>query len=256
MIDEQAQALINGELDGRNSGLESAQAREIMSSDPEARQLYDDLLQLSSLLSRVDRVEPPSDLRPRILRELRRLRNTPARSASWWTAIRERMMARPLRPAYAFSGGLALGVVAALIIAGFLAKENSLDLSRLYGTLSSRIPAPASSPESSLNIATSGISGTVSVIPSGPLMLVSVDVRSTRNVDLVLEYNGASLGFVGIKKMKDNSDSLRIGKNLLSLPINGARSDMLAFEQRGPAVSPLAVRIVVGDSTLFEGVLR
>src|SRR5258708_23630965 len=67
MINDQTIELIHKEIDRLNSAEESALLRDRLAADPQAQELYDDLLKLGSILKSVEAVEPPRYLKNTII---------------------------------------------------------------------------------------------------------------------------------------------------------------------------------------------
>ena len=111
MVSNKIAKLIQNEIDGTGTARTGAQLQEILGRDPEARALYEDLRNLSRMLSEVPSVEPPRTLRPSVMRTLDT--PEPARRRGRWefSVLRSVRMRGMLRPASVFPVGVLAGMI-------------------------------------------------------------------------------------------------------------------------------------------------
>ena len=117
--------LVNGELDGTNTSPESAELADIVREDAATRAFFDETKAFFGILEAVPEVDPPPELKERIMEFVDRQSST-ARAANPETGfvVSLRRIFEPLiqRPAwvmsYAFVAGLLFGVAVLSIIDG------------------------------------------------------------------------------------------------------------------------------------------
>ena len=133
MIDERHLELIHGEIDGENSAEESRELHQALDSSTECRALYEDLRRVADLLQDAKPVEPPRQLRARIVDAL--VDALPARAAAAGTRPCRSGMAvhahARIRRAFAMGLLVAFGAVSVQRWAG----DADLDISQLAGTM-------------------------------------------------------------------------------------------------------------------------
>lgn len=234
MIDERHLELIHGEIDGENSAEESRELHQALDSSIECRALYEDLRRVSDLLQEAKPVEPPRQLRARIVDALPQPhpqpRPAPGRVGRGWLSM--------LTPGYA--GAFAMGLVVAFgaVSVQRWAGDAELDMSQLAGTMTQHEAA-----SQRLLIDLDEISGSIVIRDQDPLLMVEFDLNSTGIVDVVATFDGADARFNGLAQRQGEAlavtaeGSKVLIKNqgeqqlalFLSNPRNGAMSLDLGF---------------------------
>lgn len=236
MIDERHLELIHGEIDGENSAEESRELHQALDSSTECRALYEDLRRVSDLLQTAKPVEPPRQLRARIVDALvdalpqSQSRPAPGRVGRGWLPM--------LTPGYA--GAFAMGLLVAFgaVSVQRWAGDAELDMSQLAGTMTQHEAA-----SQRLLIDLDEISGSVVIRDQDPLLMVEFDLNSTGIVDVVATFDGADARFNGLAQRQGEAlavtaeGSKVLIKNqgeqqlalFLSNPRNGAMSLDLGF---------------------------
>ena len=118
MIAEKHIELIQQEIDKRNSARESAELQKLLQSNVEARQLYEELSNISNLMETSEDVDPPSNLKSSIMSKI----NFPSREKSSVSTfihqIAEFIETRSsFQNAYVFAAGLIVGVALYSLVA-------------------------------------------------------------------------------------------------------------------------------------------
>ena len=232
MIDQRHLELIHGEIDGENSAEESRELQQALESSAECRALYEDLRRVADLLQDAKPVEPPRQLRARIVDAWvdAQPRPAPGRVGRGWLSM--------LTPGYA--GAFAMGLLVAFGAVSMQrwAGDADLDISQLAGTMTQH---EAASPR--LLIDLDEISGSVVIRDQDPLLMVEFDLNSTGIVDVVVTFDGADARFNGLAQRQGEAlavtaeGSRVLIKNqgeqqlalFLSNPRNGAMSLDLGF---------------------------
>ena len=228
-------ALIQEALDGEASPEKLERLRAVLASDPAARARHQELGAVFGLLGpRGPLVDPPADLRPRVLSAL------PARAAS--TPTRERS---PLRGGL-FGGRMRLAIPlaaaagAALVVAYFTWPVARLgDPDGVRGAMTPSVAARAFTDELRLGDVTARLTAT----------------RQGSRVDLRIEAGGGP-GDVAIVfdpralRPLDPGPFTVVEPGRLTLPVGGSSLDArAAFDLSGPAVSPLEVVLTTASGT-------
>jgi hypothetical protein len=137
MPDQRTVELIHGRLD---DAIEPAEARELderLASDPEARQLAEELTGMSALLASIPEEEPPAQLSAGVMAELARsARSAPAVAGrEAWSGSRRRSVA--LRFAFAMAAAVAVAFVMLPSL------REAVDPRHASGTIGAQAPATA-----------------------------------------------------------------------------------------------------------------
>ena len=116
-MNEHVVELVNGELDGTNSPGESTELAQILERDDSAKAFFDETRALFGALGSVQDVEPPAELKGRIMESIsRQSAAVPAQSQGFLGSLKdlfEPVLARPgWAVSYAFAAGLLIGVAA------------------------------------------------------------------------------------------------------------------------------------------------
>jgi anti-sigma factor RsiW len=136
MIQERYLDLMNGEIDGKNSPSESAELREHLESNAEARTYYAELRNVVEAFGEAGEVRVPEDLEQRIIFAIneRRARDEAQRErASLLNIFSPRR-----KLGIAFAAGVVVGLIILLTIYRALPDSSTLRVKDLYGTLTER----------------------------------------------------------------------------------------------------------------------
>jgi len=191
MIDQRHLELIHGEIDGENSAEESRELQQALESSAECRALYEDLRRVADLLQDAKPVEPPRQLRARIVDAWvdAQPRPAPGRVGRGWLSM--------LTPGYA--GAFAMGLLVAFgaVSVQRWAGDADLDISQLAGTMTQH-EAGAKALSERLVIDLEEISGSVVIRRQDPLLMVEFDLNSAGSVDVVVAFEGSDVRFNGL----------------------------------------------------------
>jgi len=193
MSDPEYMALIQAELDGQLDGTQRAELARRLLADPEARAAREDLRRLRALLESVGDVEPPGDLRARVLQAL-----PPASPASrfQWPAQRWRYAA------------LVAGVVGAgtLIYETVSPGPGSVEV---VGTMAARLASPALD---AVVLNSGPVTGRVSLYRDGDGLVASFDLQASAPVDVLITSEGHTV----------RKDGLGQGSATVAVPGSGS----------------------------------
>jgi hypothetical protein len=188
MITDRQAELIHAELDGELTGEDRAELARLLLANPEARALRDQLGRLFGALESLPSAAPPPDLAPAVLRSIGATRSKRASIAtvqSWWGT-------GGLRYAAVFVGGL---IVSAALLRLDSPATTGPDLSLLVGTIGGHDQA---SREAQLDQATLDLpeaEGTMSTYQVGSQLVLELDLRAHRPVEIVAVHSDQSVTF-------------------------------------------------------------
>ncbi|UCC44812.1 MAG: hypothetical protein JSU65_02490 [Candidatus Zixiibacteriota bacterium] len=252
MIEEELLVLINKDIDGDNTPAESAQLRDRLESNEEARKYHQDLVNMSHVLKQVEDVDPPARLRHDIMREIPaakyRSRESEGFVATIVTAFRS---LRTVRPAYAFSAGMAAGIAVLMVVLGSLGDTESLRPSQVSGTIVEDRAAPVTSPTDREEFDLNGVSGTLETWSSVDLSAANLKITADGAVAVSIEFDDAALAFTGLEISDEPSVSVDTDPGLIEIVTRASGSWIMSFDNHAGVDSPLEVSVRTG-SAIFE----
>lgn len=239
MVDEKYIELINKEIDGANSSAAQAELRTYLVDHEEAQQLLSDLQKLALMLDEVPEVDPPENLRSRILaaspgrqRNTKRRRNTRvpiSRYFNW-------------RPAwgYTLAGGFVLAI---LILVTVIFNKSILNLSDLTGSLVSRDSREGFRIAGQLAIDSKDVHGSILVRISKAALSVDIDLIAANSINFSIEFDSAAIGFAAFEPLTNFTGDLDVSAGNLKLTSAGAIKTTMIFDRKTSDAPPLTFKI-------------
>lgn len=205
MKDKQITAM-NRELDGMNSPEESTELENSLGSDPEARAYYEDLTRLSTMLSEIKEVDPPRELKAGIMRAIEPVPaaappeahdvHVPAESGIYDGFLNNFLGAFRGRWTYAitFSAGIAAGIL------GFTAFGDGLSTTSMEGLTGTMAPLQGFVTVDKQDFNQAGVSGSVETQYAADHLVATIEVKSAKDLDIVIEFDGKVLHPLGFQQ--------------------------------------------------------
>jgi len=184
VIENRIVELIHGEIDGANSDAQSAELREILASNAEARELHAEMSNLTETLGQAPSVEPPQGLRRSIVDRIGshdepvvavRPRSTTVRA--WWPRV----------------AMLAAAILVIVAVWPWL-NTTSVTPDDVRGTIAPPVPTP----RGAIQIDSPGLSGEVGVEQTAAEARVIVRVSGSAPAQFAVEYDEVALTLVEI----------------------------------------------------------
>jgi hypothetical protein len=242
--------LVNRSIDGTAHRQEQERLQKLMAGDPAIRQLYDDMKKVTTLLDGAGEQDPPPHLRKKIMNVIDGLPAPSEQTESLLTRLKLSILPRP-GYSFAFGAGLIVGILAILLFYQVKMRENSIDLSNLYGSVMDReIPMGQVLP---LNL--KEISGRIGVRNAENGILAEFDLNASREVTIRLSYNRNELEFDGYRMIEGTILSVTTEENHAAITLQGISKNLMLFRKKSDQVSPLTVTIFTGGSKMFEEML-
>jgi hypothetical protein len=259
MIEPKYIELIHREIDGVNTPKESAKLNDYVSRHPEARQLYDELVATSTLLSRVREEEPPVHLTKAVLNAIQHQRHAAQKNASLVRSIKELVASLPghtsprLKYASAFAFGLMAGLFIYSMLAGGMGGNSPIDISQFYGAITKQQAAGHFEHGGKADVDLPEVTGAIDLRCSKELVIAEVVLHPAGTIDIVFEFESDHLRFSSFTKIKggertsinDNGSTLRIAN-----VVEGGY--IFVFVKKAPAVTPVNFKIISDNRLLFE----
>jgi anti-sigma factor RsiW len=191
MADADYMALIQAELDGQLDGSQRAELARRLLADPEARAAREELLRLRVMLESVENVEPPADLRERVLQAM-----PPASPASPF-----RLPAQRWRYAALIAGVVGAGT---LIYETLSPGPGSTEV---VGTMAARLASPALD---AVVLNSGPVTGRVSLYRDGDALVLSFDLAASAPVDVLIASDGATVRKDGLALGSDQKATVAL----------------------------------------------
>ena len=247
MIDSKTEDLINRDIDGVLSPKETNRLSEYLSTDPEAQNYYNELVNLSQMLEQVEEVDPGPNLKKNILNSIpvpkyqneENRERTPLFSA-WNSRLNYRLT-------LAFALGLIVGFFTYSFFTDFPLNNNS----NLIGTILLNGTDAKFKPADQAEITLPEIIGTVSSQYAENIVLFRVDLTTDSEIEVVVEFDGNDLRFAGFRPQKYSARQINVSSNELRLVNKGLHKYILVFEDQTPLVSQFSVKIFA-EKLLYE----
>ena len=255
MIAEKHIELIQQEIDKRNSARESAELQKLLQSNVEARQLYEELSNISNLMETSEDVDPPSNLKSSIMSKI----NFPSREKSSVSTfihqIAEFIETRSsFQNAYVFAAGLIVGVALYSLVAVHPSTSSVVDPESVSGTII------LGSSTASLTVGQSfetkddltGISLIGQTKFSKSVATIDFIVDSNRPVNIAVNFNVKELVFTGYSQSQGARGERKVSDGAFQITNQGENHYMLAFERRSDDPSEIVVKADDSGSVIFE----
>ena len=190
MLDERTLYLIQADIDGELDAAAAEELAGILETSQEARELRAEFKRLGNLLSGQSDLQPPPDLAPRILDQIRLPGESDVTSWRRWFASFQ-----PATAGLAFAAGL-LATVAFYEITG--PADRASDTARMVGTMVSGQQGQGQAQLNNLAIRGKGLDGQVSLYRQSRYYVLSFELESKDVVQVEISYAKAGLAFGGL----------------------------------------------------------
>lgn len=209
------------------------------SSDPEERAELAGMIELGSLLSRIEPVEPPPELAPAVMRAVR---NAQARDRqTLWGKIRSVWPdGRAVLPyAYAAAAGAALCFVSIQVLTGAPLLGDAVRDRDARGTMTGRSIDP---PVARLDLSGVGVHGAASVRESRGNAAVDLVFEKADGLRLSVGFDPDRVRFVGISDPSAGLDQVNVGPGSIQWEQHGPRQVTLILARVGSDPTPVDIR--------------
>ncbi len=251
MLNDHAKDLINRAIDGELSDAERDECLALLDDSEAAREYRDEFSRLNDILAQVPSLEPPEELRRRIIGQIQL-----PRPRKWFTLMAGWMQGRPVSYGIAAGAGL---LVAVAVYELAPAPRDASEYSSLVGTLARGSDLEGVVPLGSLDIEHDSVRGRVVLSGNDAMQLLRFDVNSESPVEIAVDLAGAGLAFDGFAQ-EDEGDLGQVALSERQLRVSnlGARRfTVILHETSGAAKaeSGIAVSVSREGEILFQDVL-
>lgn len=244
---------MNQEIDGANSSQESSDLKKHLSKNPEARQYFDELFAMSTVLSAVEEIEPSSNLKKNIMKEILPKKLYTQQRKTFLPSLFERFqMKSALKYAYVFSCGLIFGLLVYLLFTGVEQKGDSFDVSKLYGTMTLKELAGTLKPGDRFPIDTEHVRGSVEVAYSEAIVFIEVKVETQKEINLAFAFDENDLSVYGYAQASGGKGTVHMGQNLVEVAHTGDNTYQIILNNTVQNSTTLYFKITADGGILYD----
>jgi hypothetical protein len=245
--DKKFEELMHAEMDGEASEIEVAALHEYLVSKPEARAIHTQLGKLAGILNQIPDIEPPKDLRRKILA------NLPPPRPAIDSALRGKLwhIRFPvLRYGYALAAGLLLGMVLSRVAFRNLSFPDTSDF---YGAMIAREGSPALD---QMKLDLGDLSGSVGLTQSNENALIVFDLNSRQLATIVVTFDADQIGFGGFSHQPKTVGWFSAEPGRITFKSEGTHHSTLLLARRKNVEIILGLEFDISDKLVHHGTLR
>lgn len=255
MVDERIQELINKTVDGTITTAEQVMLEEYRAGNPEVAKVLEETRYLSTLLGSVQPAVPPVGLKAAVMREIEAsARPVAARQRSSWSLSGLRsLLATPAFPrmAYAFAGGIALGMI---LLVAIVSRESipTLNERELTGTIVPGLDLSRLEPGVEFAITTPNVQGAIQTQCSSPVTLMNLRLTASEPVVTKITFDAGAVAVKAVRKGDAPDEVLTILPGVVEVKSTGTDDYTVVFASRGTSVQPARVSMYIGSALVYE----
>jgi hypothetical protein len=255
MVDERIQELINKAVDGTITTAEQVMLEEYRAGNPEVAELLEETRYLSTLLGSVQPAAPPVGLKAAVMREIEAsARPAPSRQKrSWFLGGIRELVAAPMFPrmAYAFAGGIALGMI---LLVAIVSRESipTVNERELTGTIVPGLDLSRLERGAEFAITTPKLQGAIQTQISSPVTLMNLRLTASEPVITKITFDPGAVAVKGVRKGDAPDEVLTILPGVVEVKSTGTDDYTLVFASHAAAVQQARVSMYIGGSLVYE----
>jgi hypothetical protein len=249
MIDEKYLELVNKEIDGEITPKEKERLEKYIEENPELKQLYIDMIKTSDLLDEVEEMEPSINLKKSIINSLDPNLHKKAEKESVVNRILNIFLPHPkYRVAFAFVLGLFVGF---LVLNTFFYKQQTLEISDLYGTIGLNENSNYENLEN-FPVQSPDINGAINIKRKDDVLFLEMALKSHKEYDLLVRFNPENLYFIEFIPHSKNEFVISNQDNYLQTTCLGDNKFIFSFLLLNKELSDLHIELLSEGSKIFE----
>jgi len=249
MIEKKYVELINMEIDGANSPDDSEKLKAYLAKNPEARNLYKELIKTSRLLDKAGDIEPPANMKTNILNSLTSKRYQVTGKRNFLKGLFSNAGLKfELKHAYFFTAGLVIGMILLLL----LNDNQSLENSQLFGTFVQNEKSEKFKTAADIKINMDGLNGTITIKYLNNILMAEIKIDSEQEISMVFEFVDKDLSFNSFKQMNNVNNNVDIDEKYLKFINNGSNQYIILFNDKTKFLTPVNLKIFSGSTVIYE----
>jgi hypothetical protein len=264
MTEEDFISLVDRVISREITEAERAELEAYLSASADARRVYDEMIETCELLGKVGDLQPPGDLRQRIMDSvdaaLYQVGGHRVQSAGDSGLEGLKALFRPrLKLALAFSLGIILGLAAYSIIRQDAVRPG--DISSLYGTIVD-VDGEASGIIASLAVRGEGVRGRVDLLGDAELIIIAPELSPAGDLDVIIEFDPDVLHFEGFGLTEGPRVTITAEKGHVASHGSGAGRYVLSSASAGSGADigahseSISIKVMRTGRVLYQGEFR
>ncbi|MEJ2614969.1 MAG: hypothetical protein P8Z35_08425 [Ignavibacteriaceae bacterium] len=244
MIDKKYIELINKEIDKEITPKEKAILHEYLSSDSEAKNLYNELFASENLLDTLPDNDPSVNLKKQILNSIDKDRYSRVKKDSTFSKfIHQTLFQTKYKIAFTFT----LGLLAGLLIYSLLFNNQATENNNIYGTIGINSEVIKSIP-----VEASNIGGKLDIKWINNNLGLDFSLSSPEQYNLALKFNPDKTKFDNISFYGKNKIKLDSEEDMLKISESGNHNYLLLFSLKAEMTVNFNLQISRGGNLIFE----
>ena len=244
MIDEKYIKLINKDIDKEITQKEKDLLESYLKSNPEAQNLYDELVSSESLLDKLPDNDPSLNLKKQILNSLDKNKYSRVKKHSQFrTFIYQTIFQTRYKIAFTFT----LGLLAGLLIFSLFFSNQTTENNNIYGTVGINCEVIKS-----IHVEASNIGGKLDIKWINNNLGLDFSLNSPEQYNLALKFNPDKTKFDKISFYGKNKIKLDSEEDMLKLSESGNHNYMLLFSLETEMTVNFNLQISRGGNLIFE----
>jgi hypothetical protein len=253
MTEEDFMGLVDKVICGEITDAERESLRAYLKQNEDARRLYEETVETCELLGKVGDLEPPADLRKRIMDSVDATRyEVPSVGDSSLSGLKALFRPR-LRLALAFSIGIVVGLLAYSMLRGVGQRPG--DVSRLYGTIAGG-EVGGMSIISSLGVDADGIAGEITLLETGDLLVVAPELAPVTELDVIIEFDPEQVRFEGFASPDGPGVTLTVEEGYVASHGAGDARYIISRIDTGMDPADLNIKVIKAGRVVYQGEFR
>lgn len=236
--------LIHKDLDGLATEKEVQQLNSYLNRSQKARKIYEELKNVEKLLSHIQKVDPPSELKLHIMNLIKARNISPVKSKpSLLFSLRSRFR---FTVAYAMIAGVLIGTAFSYFI---LHKLSLPDYSKLTGTL--LLNPNQFKTIDFVEIDKANLHGSVKLLQASSEAVLALQLINPRPVEVQIHYNPAYLHFASLKSDEGENFQLFVSIDQLQFKTQDNQYFYFVFNQKSEGVERFDLKFLQNSTVIF-----
>ncbi len=251
MIDEKYRELMDRAVDETLTPEEQADLDAYLQANPEARRYHDKIRRVVELLADMPSAKAPDDFKASVMASIRADAGT--RPAYPRTGLFARLTGalrtgRARRYAYAFSAGVACGILALAAAIYFPNSSTEINASHVSGSIGTVITQATTLIEKQ-EISVNTARGAIEVRHGDRTVIVEGNLSSSEETTIALDFDPDDLAPATIWQPEPYTGDIAADQNVIDLRFPGNARFAIVFHNRSPLASTVSCRISQGNDT-------
>jgi hypothetical protein len=253
MIESRYAEWIHQKIDGVISVGENEELQRYLRENPEAQQLYNDLLAVGKGLAALEEREPSPNLKKNIMNRIPARKYDPREKKNFLPGFFSgRNLTFQLKLGYAFSAGLIAGFLLLVFVTKIFLEQPALNIDDLQGTMAPGEKSKLPERSEVFNINLPEVNGKILLQYSKEKVRLELRLQSPREIEISLGFPESDIRFSGFLPGGPSGSALFMKKRELTLIHRGDNSYTLLFDRSSPMEAAINFSILQNEVRLMQ----